>query len=335
MKFHSSILNDVPDLYQVVYDLTSQIPDGMVTTYGSIAKALGDIKAARAVGEIEHENPRPILVPCHRVVYADGGLSGFGAPGGPATKKKFLEREGITIRKGKIKDFESKLFTDFKLPSQPPLEELRSSQDKMQKMVTLKNDFDTIETVCGIDIAYRGRTAYGAAVVFDYKFKTVVEKVTVQDTVRFPYIPTYLAYRELPVILKLLKQLKTSPTVVLIDGNGILHPRRFGIASHIGVVTDMAVMGAAKKILCGTYSDSRLHSEGDAVPIMLEKKKVGNALLSSPRSKKPVFISPGHKISIQSSLKVARHFTGQRMLTPIKNAHEQANESARNADENI
>jgi deoxyribonuclease V len=327
MKNQPSSKNSIPDLYDIVYDLTSQVPEGMVTTYGAIARALGDVKAARAIGGIEHENTRPVLIPCHRVVYADGGLSGFGAPGGAETKKKLLAIEGVRVRDGKIAGFDRRLFTDFDLKGVPPLEKLRALQDELKKKVELKNGFNEVKTVCGIDISYDGRTAYGAAVVIDHKTKDVVEKTTVKTKVIFPYIPTYLAFRELPIVIRLMDKLKKRPTLLMIDGNGILHPRNFGVASHIGVNLDMPVMGAAKKKLCGEFDGSGLKKEGDSAPVMLEKRSVGHTMISSPRSSKPIFISPGNRISGRTALRVAKNFTGNRMLMPIKEAHMLANET--------
>jgi deoxyribonuclease V len=327
MKKHIEAIDDIPDLYQIVYDLTAQVPEGMVTTYGAIAKALGDIKAARAIGEIEHENTRPILIPCHRVVYADGGLSGFGAPGGAETKKKLLAIEGIRVRDGRIDKFEKKLFTDFDLKGTPPLERLKAMQDELKCKVSLKNGYDEVSTVCGIDVAYRGRNAYGAAVVVDFETKEIVESATVKMKATFPYIPTYLAFRELPVVVRTIKKLRDDPTVLVMDGNGILHPRGFGVASHLGVVLDRPVLGAAKKKLCGEFEEAGLITEGDFSSVKLEKRTVGYALKSSGRSSKPIFISPGHLIAGRSALKIARNFTGHRMLMPVKEAHSLANKT--------
>lgn len=332
MKSYSSTLSSIPDLYKLVYNLTAQVPEGMVTTYGAIATALGDIKAARAIGAIEHENTRPILIPCHRVVYADGGLSGFGAPGGAETKKKLLNIEGIKIRNGKIVDFEKKLYTDFDAPAVRPLEKLRELQDRLKKKIELRNGFDSIDSVCGIDVAYKERTAFGAAVVIEHGSREVIQKVTVKTKVSFPYIPTYLAFRELPVILKLMDRLDYEPTVLMMDGNGILHPRGFGVASHIGVVLDMPVLGAAKKKLCGDFDKTCLEHEGDSTPVKLDGRTVGHALKSSARSSRPLFISPGHRIATKSALVIAKHYTGSRMLTPVKEAHILANDTRRKND---
>jgi deoxyribonuclease V len=305
-----SELTEVPDLYQMVYDLTAQVPEGKVTTYGSIAKALGDIKASRAVGTMENLNPRPIIVPCHRVVYSDGGLSGFGAPGGSTT-----------------------IFTGFEAPSPAPLAKLRKLQDEMSTRVILEDRFDgEVDTVCGIDVAYRDRTAFGAASVLSLSSGKVKEEVVVECNVNFPYIPTYLAFRELTPIINALKALKADPDIVMLDGNGILHPRRFGVACHVGVALDKPVFGAAKKPLCGQYNADELCNVGDSTPMMLDDEHVGYALLSSPRSSKPIFISPGHKISSDTSLRIAKDFVGHKMLKPIKAAHELATAKAKEWD---
>jgi deoxyribonuclease V len=326
MKIDQKSLEDIPDLYKLVYDLTAQVPEGKVTTYGSIARAIGDIRASRSIGEIEHENPRPIIVPCHRVVYADGGLSGFGAPGGSDTKKKLLFREGIRVRDGKIQNFDKRLFTDFELQRTKPLVKARNLQERLSAKVKLDDDFEDTETVCGIDVSYSGRTAYGAAVVTDVKTKAVLEEQTVEYEVNFPYIPTYLAFRELPVVVKLISKLTYEPDVLMMDGNGILHPRKFGVASHIGVVLNRPTVGAAKKLLCGSFDESKLEKMNDSTSINYEKQNLGFALLSSPRSQKPIYISPGNRISLRTTLELSKNFTGQKMLAPIRDAHVKATE---------
>ena len=95
-----------------VYRLTSQIPEGRVSTYGAIAKQLKKPKASRAVGRILASNPRPIVVPCHRVVSGDGGLRGYSAPGGLATKARILKREGVEVEDLRV-DLSRYMFSDF------------------------------------------------------------------------------------------------------------------------------------------------------------------------------------------------------------------------------
>lgn len=96
-----------------VYALTQQIPKGRVSTYAAIANALGQPKAARAVGAILRVNPTPIVVPCHRVVYSDGRLGGYGGAGGEPRKAQLLKSEGVVVENGRIQQFERCLFTGF------------------------------------------------------------------------------------------------------------------------------------------------------------------------------------------------------------------------------
>jgi deoxyribonuclease V len=184
------------DLYQLTWDLTAQIPTGMVTTYGEIAKALGDIRASRAVGLMEHANPRPIKVPCHRVVYGDGGLGGYGAPEGISKKIRLLRTEGVEVEQDKIVDFKRVLFSDFKLPGRPPLHQLKAEQNEMSELVSLQDykAIDDINSVVGIDVSYSIEYGFGAAVVMDIHNYNMIEQVTCKKVTRFPYIPTYLIY---------------------------------------------------------------------------------------------------------------------------------------------
>ena len=96
-----------------VYNLTSQIPEGKVSTYGTIAKGLGRPNSSRAVGRILGANPHPIVVPCHRVVSSDGGLRGYSAPGGLKTKAEILRKEGVEVNRGRV-DLSRYMFSEFR-----------------------------------------------------------------------------------------------------------------------------------------------------------------------------------------------------------------------------
>lgn len=102
---------------QLVYALVRQIPRGRVSTYGAVARAAGNPRAARGVAALMACNPTPIVVPCHRVVYSDGRLGGFSMAGGVAKKVELLRAEGVEVRDGRIVDFERRLFTEFRLPA--------------------------------------------------------------------------------------------------------------------------------------------------------------------------------------------------------------------------
>ncbi len=297
------------------YSLVKQIPEGKVSTYGELARALGDIRASRAVGRMLNENPYAPIVPCHRVVMSDGSLGGFG--GGIKKKIKLLDKEGVKVRDDNIVDFDHVLFKNFK--TKYPLKTLREEQMRLKKFIKLEDDFSKIKTVGGVDVAYDDK-GYGACVVYDYEDLTILEKRTLGIEVGIPYIPTYLTFRELPVIEGLIKNLKNKPTMLLIDGNGVLHPYGMGIASHVGVKLDIPTIGVAKNLLCGNIK-KEVKKVGDYSEVVYEGKVIGYALKSSSRSKKLIYISPGHKVTFDTALNVVKRFCKHKIPEPIREAH--------------
>jgi deoxyribonuclease V len=161
--------------------------------------------------------------------------------------------------------------------------------------------------------------------MFDYKIKKEIGNTTVECEVEVPYIPTYLAFREFPVVKKLMENMEEEPSLLLVDGNGILHPYGMGIASHIGVKLDVATVGVAKSQLCGKMKNIP-SSAGSHSKIEFEGRLIGYAYKSSERTKKPVFVSPGHRTSFKTSLKVVKRFSKFKIPEPIRQAHKLATE---------
>jgi deoxyribonuclease V len=317
------------DLYRHTWSLTEQVPRGRVTTYGAIARALGDIRASRAVGIMEHVNPRPIIVPCHRVVYSDGSLGGYGSTEGVPQKVRLLREEGINIKNGKIENFKDVFFNDFKTTKPKPLELLRMEQDELQKQVTLEDAlaFEDIKTIAGVDVSYSYENGFGAAVVVEVGSLKMCESVTTAQKVMFPYIPTYLSYHELPIAISLLEKLQSSVDVILFDGNGVLHPNRLGLATHGGILLQRPSLGIAKSLLCGEAAKKKFDNDliaTDIVEIHHEKQLIGYGYRPKTAKKKYVYVSPGNSISFETSLKVAQTLCKTRVPEPIKLAHELA-----------
>lgn len=308
------------------YSLVKQIPKGRVSTYGVLARALGDIRASRAVGRMLNQNPYAPVVPCHRVVMSDGTLGGFG--GGIAKKIQLLEKEGVRVTDDRIHDFDNFIFKDYK--SDYPLKKLRKEQKRLRKYVNLEEDFSDIETIGGVDVAYNVK-GFGACAVFDYKTRDILEEKIYERDIDVPYIPTYLAFRELPVIEGLIKQVKNRPTLLIIDGNGILHPFGMGIASHAGVVLDIPTIGVAKTLLCGNVK-REVTRVGEYSEVEYEGKVIGYALKSSARAKKLIYISPGHRVSFETSLNVVKRFCTHKLPEPIRDAHKLATGAKNTAD---
>lgn len=309
------------NLTEYFYSLVSQIPKGRVSTYGALARALGDIRAARAVGQMLNANPYAPIVPCHRVVMSDGGLGGFGT--GIEKKIELLQNEGVHVSKGHIIDFKRILFTDFR--SDHPLEKFRQEQLDMRDKIDIDDDFQELKVIAGVDVAYRGNRGYGGYVAFDHETKTVVERKAAEWIVDMPYIPTYLAYRESPVLEFLLGKVENRPQMLLVDGNGILHPYKAGIASHVGVKLNIPTIGVAKSQLCGE-SKGIIKKKGDFSEIVHEGEMLGYALKSSSRSKKYIYVSPGHRVSFKTALEITKSYCKYKIPDPIRQAHKLASE---------
>jgi len=313
----------LPDLWKATYDLVAQVPLGKVTTYGAVAKALGDIVASRFVGLAMSENDDIIRVPCRRVVQSDGHLGGYTG-GGTLKKRSLLRREGIYVEGTKVKDFEDVLFTGFKTKDPKPLEELRQRQKRLKRYLVLDEFKNRISKVAGIDVAYDGSRAYAAMSILDYEtLEEVAQRVTVGEA-GFPYVPTYLGFREIPLIVPLMKDIPKD-TVIMYDGNGILHPEGFGIASQLGVVFDIPVVGVAKKLLCGEVSGRAVDGVRE---ITMGRDVIGHAVAGPGRSK-PVYASAGHRVSIEQALEIARTTLKHRVPEPVRLAHILANAAKR------
>ncbi len=285
---------------RLVLKIVSQIPEGKVTTYGEIARALGDIRAARAVGESLKKNPKPVEIPCHRVVMSDGSLGGY-AFGGTERKKELLAEEGINFKGDKV-DLARHLITHEEFEADRILERMRDAQREMAKLLDDAPP-EHVDTAVGVDVSYWGDFGVGAAVVVDRHGK-ILEQKTWIGPAQFPYIPTYLAFREMPFIWNAVKGLDYD--VLLADGHGRIHPRKMGEASHFGIVLDVPSVGVAKSRLVGRESANAVFLNGKQVGW-----RVGKA-----------FVSPGQHMDLESSLKIAKMFwkSGRQPL-PLMLAH--------------
>ncbi|MCE2465686.1 MAG: deoxyribonuclease V [Dehalococcoidia bacterium] len=189
---------------------------------------------------------------------------------------------------------------------------------------------DKVRYLAGLDIspADASGVVRGAAVVLEYPSLEPVEVKTAGGKPPFPYIPGLLSFRESPVLLEALEQLETHPDVIYIDGQGLAHPRRFGLACHIGLLTRTPTIGCAKSILVGSHHElppsagahSRLEHKGE---------EVGAAVRTRDKVR-PMYVSPGHLIDIDTSIEwVLASCRGRRMPEPTRKAHEAADRAHR------
>lgn len=312
---------DEVDIAGLFLKATSQIPRGMVSTYGDIAAALGDTVASRVVGEVLSHNERPIIIPCHRVVYSTGQVGWYSGHGkGHERKVELLSSEGLEVEGGKVKDFERHRFRDFDIP--PVLRELREEQDDIASQVRVTDDYGRLHRVAGLDVSYKGERAYGAISIMDWESGEVVEERTVCRRVRFPYIPTYLSYREIPAIRELVKE--DRDIIYLIDGQGVLHPRGAGIASHIGVCLDIPTVGAAKSLLCGEVKDP----DAERSPVLMNGANKGYVLR---QGRKATYVSTGHRVALDTAVVVCSRTLDRGIPSPLRRAHDLASRARREA----
>jgi deoxyribonuclease V len=167
------------------------------------------------------------------------------------------------------------------------------AEDKFEKPV---------ETVAGIDLGYDLKTDTSRAVVVVLKFPelTLIESAEALLPIQFPYVPGLLSFRETPVAVRALEKLKVAPDLILCDGQGIAHPRRFGIACHIGLLTGVPSIGVAKSLLVGKYG-ALGEMRGSTAPLVYRNEEVG-VVLRTKNKVQPLYVSVGHKISLETAV---------------------------------
>ncbi len=238
---------DVPDLAPALTDLVRQVPRGHVTTYGDLAEALGDSRAAIWVATFLANGSPHLSKVSHRVVNVRGEPARHAAD-----SLARLTAEGVPLNNGRV-DLEVSRFRDFQTVR--PLDALKRYQERLAKRVRLAPLDEMPTTVAAVDCSYgQNGVAVGAYVLMQAGAVEPVWTHTVKLPAAFPYIQGFLSYRELPIYARLLRDVveagRVAP-VLLVDGNGILHPRRAGIASQLGVLADHPTVGIGKSLLCG------------------------------------------------------------------------------------
>jgi deoxyribonuclease V len=177
--------------------------------------------------------------------------------------------------------------------------------------------------IAGLDCAFSkdGKRIFAAAVVIDSSDFSIIETTTASHNVDFPYIPGLLSFREAPACINAIEKLKTTPDVFIVDGQGIAHPRRLGIASHIGLLIDKPTIGCAKSRLIGTF-DEPGRKKGSYSLLVDSDEKIG-AVLRTRTDVKPVYVSVGHKCTLDDAIKVVLECTTKyRLPEPSRLAHQ-------------
>ena len=203
----------------------------------------------------------------------------------------------------------------------------RALQIELAAQVRLVDDYPPLGRVAGVDVGFEdgGAITRAAAVLLDSQTLLPVAEVVARQPTRMPYIPGLLSFRELPALLQALSELPESPDLVFVDGLGVAHPRRLGIAAHLGVVTGLPTIGVAKSILVGTH-DEVGPQRGDRQPLEYKGEVIGCVLRSKDRIR-PLIISPGHRVSMATAPELVLAFgTKYRLPEPTRLADKLASQ---------
>lgn len=200
---------------------------------------------------------------------------------------------------------------------------LMKIQAAVAGMVRVKDDFGEIRYVGAADQAFFEERIISGIVVMDYDSISPIEHAFSIQPISFPYRSTFLSFREGPAIVNAYERLRAKPDILFIDGAGINHPRRAGLAAHIGAALDVPTIGITKRILCGTSIEPV--NVGETSALIYKKTQVG-WLLKSAKNSRPIIVAPGHRVSIDSSLLITKAcLRGYKLPEPPRLAHEYVN----------
>lgn len=198
-------------------------------------------------------------------------------------------------------------------------------QSRLYSYIIQKDDFSEINTIAGVDVGFYPdqQKAHAAIAMFSYPELQRIDSLMLETRIKFPYIPGLLSFREVPAIIEVLEKFIFKPDLLLCDGHGYAHPRRFGLACHLGILTGIPTIGVAKSRLIGTHQIPD-RSKGDWQPLIDQEQIVG-AVLRTRNDVKPVYVSIGHRISLKTAVEVVIHCSPKyRIPEPLRQAHKLA-----------
>lgn len=214
------------------------------------------------------------------------------------------------------------------LPKVSPL----SNQFRLDRLINIQNEISSKvrlikckkpETIAGIDVGIKDKILIAVITLFSYPELNFINVAWAMKKETFPYIPNFLAFRELPVIIQAYKKLNKEPDLIFVDGQGIAHPRKCGIATHLSVILNKSTIGCAKSYLFGEF-EMPGEKRGEWKPIKFNGKRIG-IVLRTRDGVKPIFVSPGSKVDFSDCIKYTLATTRFRIPEPIRYAHIFAN----------
>lgn len=191
----------------------------------------------------------------------------------------------------------------------------KTQQRFSQKIIFEDKLPSKIKTVAGVDVSYVGSIGIGAVAVLDYQSLRLLETQVATCQIKIPYIPTLLSFREVPPAIAAIKKLKVQPDVFLVDAQGLAHPYRCGFASHLGLALGKPTVGAAKSRLIGAQM------ELDGETFLVDKNEIIGGIVTTKQNAKPVFVSIGHMVSLETAIKIVKHCAKNRIPEPLFQAH--------------
>jgi len=201
--------------------------------------------------------------------------------------------------------------------------EAKKLQVILSSRVVREDTFSTITTVAGMDIGFHGNIAKSSCVVMSYPDLEIIESKVVETSINFPYIPGLLSFREIPALVEVLRIITVEPDLFIADGQGIAHPRRFGLASHLGLLIDKPVIGCAKSRLTG-HCETPSFEKGSHT-LLTDNGEIIGACVRTRSGVKPVYVSIGHRISLDTAISIIlKLVTRYRIPEPTRLAHQLA-----------
>jgi deoxyribonuclease V len=204
-----------------------------------------------------------------------------------------------------------------KWPKTISIEQARELQENLRKRVQVVPLRGEPRYVAGVDAAFSEDLVYAAACLYRYPELTPLEQASAVEKLRFPYVPGFLSFREGPAVIAAIRKLTVKPEAILVDGQGIAHPRGIGIASHLGVLLGIPTLGCAKTRLVGEFEGPG-RKKGSWSRLMYEGRTVG-AVVRTRDGIKPLFVSPGHKIDLDNAIRITLNCIGKyRIPEPLR-----------------
>jgi deoxyribonuclease V len=192
----------------------------------------------------------------------------------------------------------------------------------MRTLVRIEPLRGEVKTIAGADVSFNkfSDKIYAGIVVLNLPDLRIIDSAGVRSTTKFPYVPGLLSFRETPSVLEAWGQLKIKPDVLMLDGQGIAHPRRFGIACHVGLLLNIATIGCAKSILVGRHGE--LAGEAGSQTPLIDREEVIGAVVRTKNRVSPVYVSPGHLIDLLGAVDLVMRSTSKyRQPEPTRQAH--------------